>query len=460
MQSIPDAVVVAEFGSGEVVAANEATERLFDARPQELIGLHHLQLHPEDDADRYREAFRRGLESERVSHLSDGSRLHVETMSGERKPVEINAQRLQADGQTFVLGVFRDVSERVAKEQQLEQATVRLETLLDSTPLPVAVLDTDGRVQLWNQAAEDVFGYSPKEVVGERYPLLVDNNELDRLVERLLDGERITDYETVQRAKNGSRIDVALYVRPLYQEGEITGFIGSGIDISDRKRRRRHLDVTHRVLRHNLRNNLSVIQGYASLISEEAEVGSSEQEAADSITAAAGELAELSDHASQVRQSIRQPNTTPTEVSTLVTAIADVGAEATGTAVELQVGETDATVPLQAQNAVSRLLRRVLAHVTAPQVDLTVRLRKRHVELYLSARSPLLSPGDTELITSNGETALKHGQDLDVARACLSLWSLGGDILHLACGVSGDTETSSPTCFRVEIPRLDLDDAV
>ena len=299
MRSIPDAVVVAEFESGEVVAANEATERLFDARPQDLIGLHHLQLHPEDDADRYREAFHRGLESNRVSHLSDGSHLHVETMSGEQKPVEINAQRLQADGKTFVLGVFRDVSEQVAKEQQLEQATVRLETLLDSTPLPVAVLDTGGRVQLWNRAAEDVFGYSPEEVVGERYPLLVNDSELDRLVERLLDGERVTDYETVQRGKDGSRIDVALYVRPLYQEGEITGFIGSGIDISDRKRRQQHLDVTHRVLRHNLRNNLSVIQGYASLISEEAAVGSSEREAADSITAAAEELAELSDHASQ-----------------------------------------------------------------------------------------------------------------------------------------------------------------
>lgn len=449
MESIPDAIVVADFESGKIVAANDAASDLFECRVDDLIGRNHLQLHPAADAALYKEAFRRGLESEQVDRLENGDLLYVETSDGDRKPVEINAQRIQTDGRQLVLGVFRDISGRIEREKQLEETTTRLNTLVDATPLPVAALDTDGRVQLWNQAATELFGYRSSEVVGERYPLFVDDAELDELLGEVLDGNSFDGYETVYRARDGSRVHVEIYARPLYTDGEITGAIGSAVDVTDSKRRSQRLDVLHRLLRHDLRNKLVVIQGYASMLSnQDATGGPSKQEAAEKIVAATEELTELSNHATQVRKVVNANKTGVTAVSELVATIQDIEPTMPAISFDLPPPHDEATVPSQANKAVSWLLERIGEHVDDSAIEITVDIQSGFVQVDIRGTSPLLSKGDAELITNGKETALKHGSDLDIARAYMTIAGLGGDILQL-------DNIQPERAFTIEIPRTD-----
>ena len=452
LESIPDAVVVAEFTSNEIVAANDAAGNLFDCRPADLVGLNRQELHPPGERAAYEEAFRRGFENEQVERLEDGSPLYVTTLGGERKPVEINAQRIETDEQRLVLGVFRDISTRLNREQELEQTTRRLNTLLDATPLPVAVLDTDGRVQMWNQAATEVFGYEAGEVIGAPYPLFVDEEQLDDALGQVLDGTVLDGYEAVTRGKGGSRMHVEIYARPLYEDGEITGVIGSAVDVTDQKQRTQHLDVLHRLLRHNLRNKLSVIQGYSSVLLSDSPTSPDErQEAVERIAAAGDELTELSHHAMESRQFATATDVRPMAVTELLQTVRDVRSESPSVTINLPAHHDAAAVPSRASKALSWLLEHVAEYTGDPTLTVTVDVQDHYIELGIEGNSALLSEGDAELIRNDKETALKHGNGMDIARAYLTLTGLGGDLIQPSAGEH---------TLRVEIPRTDASDTI
>ena len=449
IESLPDAVVIAEAESGTVVSANGAAEELFECQRADLVGRNQSELHPAEDAELYQEAFARGLENETVERLRDGRPLYVETALGERKPVEINAQRLQSQGQPLVIGVFREISSRLEREQELERTATRLDTLLDSAPLPIAVLDTDGTVELWNSAAEETLGYSASEIVGERYPLFVDQALFAELIDRVTGGDPVDGYQTTLRARDGSRIEVEIYAHPLYENGTITGIIGSAVDITDRRQQQQHLDVIHRILRHNLRNNLSVIQPYASMLAEGAEPGAGTATAGAKILDAAEDLAQLSSHAAQVRREIRASDTLSCPLSELLATVRDTLADTPAT-VEGPVADASVSVSAQTDRALSWLLARIVEYTDDPGVSVAVDPRANHIELHIRGPTPLLPAGDAALITTGTETALKHGQSMDVARAYLTLTSVGGEIIQT-------DDTSARRSFRIEVPRLDTD---
>jgi PAS domain S-box-containing protein len=449
LESIPDAVIIAEYASSEIVAANDAAGELFECPTENLLGLGHLELHPAEDADLYSEAFGRGFENEQVDRLQDGSPLYVETTTGDRKPVEINAQRIQVGERTFVLGVFRDISSRIDRERQLEQTTTRLNTLLDSAPLPVAVLDRRGRVQMWNQAAEETFGYSSEEIIGDYYPLLVEMNQLNELLGDVLDGNVLDGYETVLRAQDGSRVQVELYARPLYEDGEVTGVIGSAVDLTDQKRRRQRLDVLHRLLRHNVRNKLVLVQQYASMLSDGASPdGVTVEEAGEKIFAAAEELAELSNHATQVRKAVNTTETGFSDVSELLETVDELEPDDPEATFETPPAHEQGCIPSLANEALSWLLRYITGYVDEPAIQLAVTVHDKYVQVDVHGEDSLLSDGDAELITNGQETALRHGSGMDIARSYLTLTSIGGDIIQ-------HEDSPLKRSFSVEIPRTD-----
>lgn len=451
MEALPDAVVVADGATGEIVAVNDTAEELFECPAASLVGRDQLTLHPTEDADLYREAFSRGIKSERVNRLHDGSPVYIETPAGERKPIEINAQRVQQDGRTVVVGVFREISAQFERKQELEQTTTRLNALLDSAPLPVAVLDTDGRVELWNQAAEEVFGYSAAEMIGDTYSLFTDQAQFEQLFAAVLAGETVEGVRASLRGRDGSRITAELYVSPLYEDGELTGVIGSGVSVKGKQRREQHLDVVHRLLRHNLRNKLSTIMSYGSLLATgDTHDQLTVQQAGEKIVTAAEDLSELSDHATQTRREVTADETVWSEMTALTDSLEETTpASVAGTVTNNTDTSVDAVaVPQQAANAVSRLMTRIVEYTTHEGLQFTIELCPQYVFIQVTNQTALLPDGDAALMTAGAETALSHGQTMEVARAYLTLVSVGGDVL-----VTGDNEAT--TTFRIELPRRD-----
>lgn len=75
-----------------------------------------------------------------------------------------------------VTGALQDITKQVLAQEALQASELRLSRMLDITPEAVIALDRNHRIELFNQAAEEVFGYSADEIVGRPLDVLLPPN--------------------------------------------------------------------------------------------------------------------------------------------------------------------------------------------------------------------------------------------------------------------------------------------
>jgi len=118
--------------------------------------------------------------------------------------------------------------------EALQETNETLRTLIQASPLAVIAHDPDAKVQIWNPAAERIFGWSEQEVLGTPYPLVPEDKqeEFRANLEGSLRGEALAGLETRRQNKDGTLIDVSIWTGPLVDGGAIVIVA----DITDRKR--------------------------------------------------------------------------------------------------------------------------------------------------------------------------------------------------------------------------------
>ena len=117
-----DPIVIANVENGNVIDANEAAARLFNRPKDALIGLHQSQLHPPEEAEHYRLRFKTRVDAPSSPHLEAVAC----SSDGRRIPVEISTDRITLeDGTQAVVGIFRDITERM-RADRIKRARLRL----------------------------------------------------------------------------------------------------------------------------------------------------------------------------------------------------------------------------------------------------------------------------------------------------------------------------------------------
>ncbi len=111
-----DAMFVADCATGLLKDMNPAAERLTGYARAELIGQHQRMLHPEAERAGVEEAFRAVTTG--GPGLTAG--FHLQRKDGSAVPVEITAsERFEIEDRCLIIGVFRDISDMVDREQRL-----------------------------------------------------------------------------------------------------------------------------------------------------------------------------------------------------------------------------------------------------------------------------------------------------------------------------------------------------
>jgi PAS domain S-box-containing protein len=122
---------------------------------------------------------------------------------------------LDTDGELLGLShVLRDVSER----RRIERQAFHLAALVQSSEDAIASKDLQGIVTSWNPAAERIFGYAAREIVGRSIRLIIPQErwaEEDGVLRRVRSGERVDHFETIRKRKDGVTIPVSVTVSPI-----------------------------------------------------------------------------------------------------------------------------------------------------------------------------------------------------------------------------------------------------
>ena len=136
-------------------------------------------------------------------------------------------------------GVSRDITERKQAEKVLEERTAYLNTLIDISPVGIAVLDKEERIQMCNPAFERLFLYSREEMQGFNLGELIIPRELvseaESLTKQSLGGASV-HATSRRRRKDGTLVDVEIYAVPLVVDDKPLGHLGLYQDITKRKR--------------------------------------------------------------------------------------------------------------------------------------------------------------------------------------------------------------------------------
>ncbi|HWA56142.1 MAG TPA: PAS domain S-box protein, partial [Gemmatimonadales bacterium] len=130
-------------------------------------------------------------------------------------------------------------------ERSIEDA---YRTLVASAPFAVVGVDREGKVTVWSNAAERLFGWTAADVMGRRLPTIPDHRHEE--FHRLLTHQAVAvhDLETVRRRRDGREIDIALTAWPIYDsEGRLQGTMEAYQDITERKRASRLQQATYRI---------------------------------------------------------------------------------------------------------------------------------------------------------------------------------------------------------------------
>src|SRR5664280_1235954 len=161
-----------------------------------------------------------------------------------------------------IVAIYDDVTERKKAEVALKETNEILGTIIRSSPLAIIAIDPEGNVMRWNQAAEQMFGWLEREVLGQFLPIVSEDkrNEHLKLRERVLRGEAFTNVEVRRRKKDGSSIDINLSGAPLHDsQDRMTGIMSLSADITDRKRAEEELQASENKYRYLVENINDVI---------------------------------------------------------------------------------------------------------------------------------------------------------------------------------------------------------
>ncbi|WP_263417985.1 PAS domain S-box protein [Terriglobus albidus] len=180
-------------------------------------------------------------------------------------PVQAEFRIIWPDGSVhWILGrwqAFRDqmgqpvrmtgVNIDITSRKEAEQVQNRLAAIVESSDDAIVGKDLRGIVTTWNPAAERMFGYSAKEMIGRSITAVIPpelHDDERKILETIGRGERIERQETVRVTRNGERLDVSLTISPVRDEaGRVIGAASIARDITQEKKTERALRMTERL---------------------------------------------------------------------------------------------------------------------------------------------------------------------------------------------------------------------
>ncbi|GAB3316098.1 PAS domain S-box protein [Haloplanus salinarum] len=167
---------------------------------------------------------------------------------------------------TNYVGFQEDISERKEHEQDLQL----FRKAVENAGHAVFITDREGTIEYVNPMFEARSGYTRSEAVGRTPRILKSGKQdevfYDRMWETILAGDQ-WDAHLVNRRKNGELYHVDQTITPIPNDtGKITHFVTIESDVTNQQLREQQLDVLNRVLRHNLRNGMNVIEGNAPML--------------------------------------------------------------------------------------------------------------------------------------------------------------------------------------------------
>ncbi len=160
-------------------------------------------------------------------------------------PAEVNVFYLEDEyaNTTGVIGLIRDITDRLKAEEALKQSKETAEKYLDIAAEIILSTDTEGNITLLNDSGHQLLEYEKGELIGENWlKTCVPKDEQEQvreiftdLIHKNSDDQKVAENSIITKS---GEVKTILWHNSVLRndDGKITGILTSGEDITERKR--------------------------------------------------------------------------------------------------------------------------------------------------------------------------------------------------------------------------------
>jgi two-component system cell cycle sensor histidine kinase/response regulator CckA len=231
LASITDAFMVMDH-SWSITYMNERAADMLGGKREDFVGRNHWEAFPATRGTPFEDAYQRAITGE-----------HAAKVTAYYPPrdiwIEVTAYP-SAEGLTVV---GQDVTQRIHSNE----ITARLAAIVASSEDGIIGKRLDGTITSWNRAAEEIFGYSAAEMIGNSIYRLIPPELHDAeadILRRVARGEPVEFSEVERIRKDGRRILIALTVSPIKDAaGNVVGVSSIKRDVTAQKQIQAELEA-------------------------------------------------------------------------------------------------------------------------------------------------------------------------------------------------------------------------
>ena len=313
---------------------------------------------------------------------------------------------------------------RLEGDDTMELATVdQYQALIEHSSDVITLVDRDGVIQFQSPSIERILGYDPDELVGKHLFEYVHPADQSRAREGFeafaaSSDSVVDDVEFRFQHANGSWVWLESIAsnRP---NSALEGFVVNSRDITDWKADQERLatlteelELLNRVVRHDIRNDMNIVMGWAQLLEEN--VNDDGQDALRKIMASGEHIIELTDIARDFVASLTgdgEIETKPVSIRSTIQTEMDLRREAYPGATFIDEGDIP-EVAVVANDMLSSVFRNLLNNAVqhndteSPVVTVSGEMRGDKVVISVADNGPGIPDDQKESIFGKGEKGL------------------------------------------------------
>ena len=263
-----DGILIADEETKKFYSGNKTICQMLGYSLEELKALGVMDIHPKEDLPYVVDQFEKQLRK-RITLAKD---IPVMRKDGSVFRADIKSRPITLDGKTYLMGIFRDISDRKETEKALRESEEKYRSLVLNTPDVTWTIDSEGHIVFISPNVEEVYGYAPEEMYdadGHLWPGRIHPGDVDRIkngYKALFKEKKRFDVEYRIKRKDGNWI--WLHDRAVTTYEKDGGVYADGVfsDITESKHIQEQIKMSLnekeallREIHHRVKNNLQVI---------------------------------------------------------------------------------------------------------------------------------------------------------------------------------------------------------
>lgn len=213
-----DSVVIVVNSEGNIIFANNSSEKLYGYTNKEFLTMNIFNLY----------------KINRFSQLESKDNI-ITIKSYKKDKSSFLSITKYYKGENYIVYIIKEIH----REKNNRKMYKDLAAIVESSDDAILAKDIDGFIYSWNAGAEKIYGYKKEEILGKHISIIVpkeSSDDINKILNKIKNGEKIDHYETVRKRKDGSIINVSVTISPIYNDdNDIVGASTIARDITERK---------------------------------------------------------------------------------------------------------------------------------------------------------------------------------------------------------------------------------